>query len=90
MGEDRIGLIFFSVFMVFWLINAWAMLFRPKTWIDWFVARPWKDSGIRIVIDDENKLRRKLRLPAISFAIVGIALLAAASWHLLSGPSGSQ
>ena len=59
-------------------IGYWYLLLaRPKTFVEWFLAKPYRAWGVTVTVTDEEKLRRVTRwlgLVLVMFA-VGMALI---------------
>ena len=58
-----------------WIMNAYLLLFRPRTWIKWFVEHPWQSFGLKIVIDDELRFRRQCRFFGIMHLVIVLVFL---------------
>jgi len=68
-------MVFLVTFVPVWLANTYLMLVRPDRWVEWFLVRPCKGYGIAVSVEDQDKLRRNLRLPGWLFLVSGVVLL---------------
>lgn len=58
-------------FVSFVMLYGYLLFAQPKTWVKWFVAKPYDSMGISVSVTDERKLRRVTRIPGLFFLIVG-------------------
>ena len=77
--------IFIAVFFGIWFWNVYLMLFRPASWIEWFLAKPYRGMGVSVSVVDGKKLRSRTRLPAIVFLLGGLFFLIVFVSGALSG-----
>lgn len=67
--------LFFVPFFAVWFWYVYLMLARPKTWVEWFLAKPWRGFGLKVSIEDEQKLRKKARIIGIVSLIFWLPFL---------------
>jgi len=68
--------VFFIVFFVFWFYHGYLLLFRPTTWVEWFIRKTWRPFGLAVTIEDQEKLKRRTRLLGLIYVIGGIIFFA--------------
>ena len=67
---------FFLVpFIGLWFWYVYLMLIRPASWVEWFLAKPYRTMGVSVTVVDEKKLRSRTRIPAIVFLLGGVGFL---------------
>ena len=74
------GGLFFIAFFCIWFWHVYLMLARPRTWVEWFLAKLYRPFGIAVSIVDEQKLRSKLRLMGIPFLLGGLFFVIVIIW----------
>ena len=66
------------VFGVGVALRFYMMLFRPELWLEWFVNRPYRLWGLRVIIEDPARFRKASHryavLPAV-LALIGSAFV---------------
>ena len=75
MSETTIFVAAVIVLSVLWVVNAYLLLLRPRTWIRWFVEHPWKSFGLKIVVEDELRFRRQCRFFGIMHLVIVLVFL---------------
>ena len=72
-------LLFFGV----WFVYAGLLVFRPVTWVYWFISRPCRTFGISVSISYERRFRKRARYLGFVYLILGAVLLAVAIWAVI-------
>jgi len=57
--------------------QVYLLLFRPLTWIEWMVRKPWKSFGIAVSVENEKRLRMATLLYGLAFLSAAIFIIAA-------------
>ncbi len=76
------GIIFVSLFFGFWFWSIYLMLVEPTRWVAWMYGRPLLSLGVKIVIEDEHKLRRVTKRLGWFFLIAGLLFMGIILWDL--------
>ena len=61
---------------------GYMLVFKPMSYLEWGVNKPWKGFGVRVIVEDERKMRRAFRGLGLVFWVLGIA---AAGFLLYTG-----
>ncbi|MBI3324515.1 MAG: hypothetical protein HYZ92_04460 [Candidatus Omnitrophica bacterium] len=69
-------LLFFGV----WFVYAGLLVFRPITWVYWFISQPCKTFGISVSIHVERRFRKRARYLGFFYLLVGVISLGIVLW----------
>jgi len=53
--------VLFMLFGVFWIGCLALMLIRPRKWVEWFLDRPYRWMGLKVIMVDEQCFRKVTR-----------------------------
>lgn len=81
-GYSLMGILFVSVFFGFWFWNVYQMLVEPTRWVGWMYGRQLLSMGLRVVIEDERKLRRVTKRLGWFFLVAGLLFIGIILWDL--------
>ena len=79
--------VFILAFFGVWFGFVYLMLARPRSYIEWFVTRPWKRFGVTVSVTDERMLKRRMLLLAVPVLLGGLGFVVA---MLVGGPFSSK
>jgi len=72
--------VFLLAFSGLWFFLAYLVLCRPTTWIEWFLAKPWKPFGVAVSIVDEQKLKRRMSPLGLLYVAGGVCVVVFLVW----------
>ena len=64
-----------GIVIAWWIWLCYLLLFSPKTFVEWFLVRPYRPWGVTVTITDERKLRRQCRWVGCVFVILAIMMV---------------
>ncbi len=70
-----IARLFFLVFFCFWFWMSYLLFARPKQYIEWFLAKPYRPLGVSVVVSNEKKLSRWTRSMGALFLLGGLLMI---------------
>ena len=79
--------VFILVFFGVWCGLVYLMLARPRSYIEWFVTKPWKRFGVTVSVTDERMLKRRMLLLAVPVLLGGLGFVVAI---FVGGPFSSK
>ena len=82
-----IARVFILVFFSVWFGLMYLMLARPRSYIEWFLTRPWKRFGVTVSVTDERMLKRRMLLLVVPLLLGSLGFVVA---MLVGGPFSSK
>ena len=74
---------FVLLFFAVWFVYAGLLVFRPVTWVYWFISRPCKTFGISVAVSYERRFRKRTRYLGLTYLLLGAVLLGIVVWAAL-------